>query len=141
MGANGMNLDRSHLQPTLSDDRILKSNPGCVTSLEKRNEAEVTANSEISLGKTRNHHKQHQSCASIVNIDLRRQKSSSHDIEKKSNVFDGRLFCFSGSFPADQVNCCMHISYSAKHLILRVFITHILFALQKFHDTKSILSA
>lgn len=102
MDANGMNEGRSHLQPTLSDDHILRSNSGCGTLLEKRKEAEVTMDNEISLEKPGHLGKKQRSCAFDVKGDLKMRKSSSHEIEKKSLTFDGKLFCFSGSFPANQ---------------------------------------
>lgn len=104
MGAKGMSERRSYPQPTLSDDHILRTNSGSGILLEKRNEAEVSMNSELSLEKPGNMGKKQRSCASDVKGDLKTGRSSSHEIEKKLLTFEGKLFCFSDSFPANQVN-------------------------------------
>lgn len=110
MDAKGVNEGKSSVQHTLTDDHKLKSNSGCGTLLEKRNETKVTMNSEICLGIAGNLDKQHQPCALDVKGDLKTQKNSSYEIEKKSlSIFEGKLFCFSGSFPENQVNCSICI--------------------------------
>lgn len=104
MDAKGMNEGRSYPQPTLSDDHLLRSNSGSGTLLEKRNRAEVTLYREISLEKPENLVKKQRSCAFDVKGDLKMRKSFSHEMEKKSLTFEGKLFCFSDSFPVNQVN-------------------------------------
>ena len=88
----------SSVQPILPDDHIVKyTNSQSGVSFEKRKEVYSIRNDEMSWVNTGNLAKQQQST----------QKSASHDRDNRisANVFAGKLFCFSGSFPADQVVC------------------------------------
>ncbi|XP_027159017.1 DNA topoisomerase 2-binding protein 1 [Coffea eugenioides] len=85
----------SSVQPILPDDHIVKyKNSQSGVSFEKRKEVDSIRNEEMSWVNTGNLAKQQQST----------EKSASHDRDNRisSNVFAGKLFCFSGSFPVDQ---------------------------------------